>query len=419
MEDLPPECLQNILSFLPIADVFVCRSVCRKWKGAADSVIRGQQALTFIIVDNNKRTGKRNGIVLRQSEHPLRHDDQTPLSLRGCWRTRPNGRNIGVWIKRLQGMVRLEKLVVVFEFRSRYKLADPLKSLIDAVIMRNASTLTTIDCNLLLFDPKQKATHDHDHPVLVFGKLQNLICERLTPAAAAACPRLVRLKISRAVQAEVMQSLPQETIQYLDADPHTWEPQDVEAFVTAVSRMTQLRELNLGSMGCNPSLINPDPLFIKIFNNMKRLEKINFWFPIETDGTVDGAIERLVRNNPRLTHVKFIDANVTAASLVSLSRLTGVEHLSLWHFHTKIPEFTTDDVLMLLRGGSRQVLQYVRVEMRSRPDQERIEAEARVMEQEMGSAFSVIVDSENALSSVIIKRRRDGDETVEDVHDHF
>ena len=144
MDDMPQECVEHILSFLPIADVFVCRSVCGKWKGAADSVIRRQKELKFIVVDNNKRTGTRNGIVLRQSEHPVRPDDETPVSLMGCWRTQPHERNASVWTKRLELMVRLEMLTVVcvsFISGRVQDLTNPLKSLINAVIMRNASTL--------------------------------------------------------------------------------------------------------------------------------------------------------------------------------------------------------------------------------------------------------------------------------------
>ena len=49
MDDLPQDCVEHIFSFLPIADVFVCRSVCGKWREAADCVIRRQKALTFFV----------------------------------------------------------------------------------------------------------------------------------------------------------------------------------------------------------------------------------------------------------------------------------------------------------------------------------------------------------------------------------
>ena len=57
--------------------------------------------------------------------------------------------------------------------------------------------------------------HKSQHPVLVYGKLQDLSCGKLTPAAAAACPRLVRLNVRDPISAEVMQNLPHETMQYL------------------------------------------------------------------------------------------------------------------------------------------------------------------------------------------------------------
>ena len=362
--------------------------------------------LTFFLVVNKKRTGKRNGIVLRQSEYAVQPDFENPVSVMG-WRTQPNRRQNGVWIKRLEGFVRLEKLAVVTEwFPSGFPtpgLANPLMSLINAIIMRNASTLTTIDMGCLQFD------HKPEHAVLVYGKLQNLICEKLTPAVAAACPRLVRLRASRPVSAEVMQNLPLETMQYLDA--HTQDPQEIGTFVAAVSRMTHLKELNLAAMTCDTSVINPKPSFIKLFSNMNLLEKIDISFLSDVQGPVDAAVDRLVRNNPRLTHIRFTDADdVTGASLVSLSCLTGVRRLFLWHFGTHM--LTVDDVLTLLRGGSREVLHSLEVYMRSRPDMGRIEAEAKVMEQEMGCTFSVLVDTDRTLCWVSIKRGRKRNSTA-------
>ena len=74
-----------------------------------------------------------------------------------------------------RGLFDSKELVVVSDWvSSDVQIVDKLKSLIDAVIIRNASTLTTIDmkCNSLPFDHKPKL------PVLVYGKLQNLICSK-------------------------------------------------------------------------------------------------------------------------------------------------------------------------------------------------------------------------------------------------
>ena len=402
MDNLPLECVEHILSFLPIADVFVCRSVCEKWKGAADLVIRSQKALTFFVVRGNRRTGKRDGIVLWQNRSPVQPDGRTPVSLMGCWRTQPNECNASVWDKRLEGFVRLEKLTVPGWPRVDFPdpdLADPLKSLVNAVIMRNASTLTTIDMNSssLPFDHKSK------HPVLVYGKLQNFFGKKLTPAAAAACPRLVRLGVSLPVSAEVLQNLPHETMQYLHVNCDTLGSLGIEALVTAVSRMTNLKDLKLICRRFDTPIVNPDP-FTKLSSNMKQLEKINIELPTRMAGTIDGAIDRLVRNNPRLSHVQLCDANITAARLVSLSRLIGVQHLSFWYLGAKEPEFTTDDILTLLRGGSRQALHNLRLHTRSRPDEVRIYAELIAMEQDMGCTFSVVFTSYPFSHSIVIER---------------
>ena len=403
MEGMAVECVEHILSFLPIADVFVCRSVCGKWKGVADSVIRRQKALKFFVLLNNRRTEKRDGIVLRPIVLPVQPDDETPLSLIDCWRTQPSGRNAGVWIKRLEGMVRLEKLAVVSQRVSfDSQVVAYLKSLVDAVIVRNESTLITIDmkCNSLPFE------HKPELPVLVHGKLQNLSCGKLTFAAAAACPRLVHLRAGY-VSAEVMQNLPHETMQYLHVNPDTQEPEEVEMFATAISRMTQLKDLKLNWKRFDTPVVNPDHLLTKLFSNVMQLEKIDIRFPYGMDGTVDAAIDRLVCNNPRLAQISFENANITGASLVSFSRLTGLRRLLLWHNRTNRPEFTTDNILTLLRGGSCGVLQCVKVSIRPRPDQVRIEAEVKIMERVMGCTFSVGIGSDLTWSWVIVTRGAD------------
>ena len=409
MHGLAFECVDNILSFLPIADVIVCRSVCEKWKEAADCVIRRQKALTFFVVQTHRRTGKRDWIVLRQNVFLGPPDAQSDLTPLGCWQSQPNRRNAGIWIKRLQGFVRLEKLAVVTDWIpsgcQTPGLADPLKSLINAVIVRNASTLIAIDMkyNSLLFDHKPEQ-------VLVYGKLQDLDCEYLTSAAAAACPRLVHLNVRHPVSAEVMQNLSHETMQYLHVKCHTQTAQDVETVVAAVSRMTQLKDLKLDCQTFDNRNLNSDHLLTQLFSNMKQLETIDIDLPLGRGGTVDVAIDRLVDNNPRLTHIDLHDANFSGASVISLSRLTALQRLSLRNFCTNIP--TTDGILRLLRGGSRDVLQFLELYMRSRPDKERIEAELAIMEQEVGCKSSVVVTGNSMDFSVVIKRGSGGKEVT-------
>ena len=167
--------------------------------------------------------------------------------MRGFWRTQPDHNNRDVWLKRLEGFVQLEKVVVVcdgFPSGQIQDLATQLKSLVNAVIVRNASTLTTIDCVLLPFDPKPEPTHDHNHPILVYVKPQDLSCNALSPAAATACPQLVRLKAGP-LSAVVMQNLPHATMQYLHVKCNTRRLLEVVAFMAAVSRMTHLKELKV------------------------------------------------------------------------------------------------------------------------------------------------------------------------------
>ena len=173
------------------------------------------------------------------------------------------------------------------------------------------------------------------------------------------------------------------TMQYLIVRFAQRTLEEIEAFVAAVSQMTQLKELELEFLMFDFPIVDPEHLLTNLFSSMKHREELKICFPYKMDGTVDGAIDRLVRNNPRLAHIDISNAIVTA-SLVSFSSLTGLQSLVLWRDRTNMPEFTTDNILTLLRGGSRQVLRSVSLCPRSRPDKGRIEAEVKIMGQEMG-----------------------------------
>ena len=168
------------------------------------------------------------------------------------------------------------------------------------VVFRNAATLTLLHTrSKLLFDPKQ--------PV-VFPNLRDLECNFLHPDKVAAFPRL-------------------------------------KSLITCMGE----------SIGCPQRVGMHDETFDKLFSNMMELEEVCIKFAEDCDVDVDAAIETLVQNNPSVSSVFVQNAQVTDDSLYSLSRLTGLQTLLIRNC-SWIYDITTEGILSLMRGGSRNVL---------------------------------------------------------------
>ena len=111
-----------------------------------------------------------------------------------------------------------------------------------------------------------------------------------------------------------------------------------------------------------------------------QLRHLHIDFP-ESSLVFDSAVERLVRQNPQLWHIVLSGVVMTDASLVSLSRLTSLNDISL---EEKENEFTVDGVLTLLRGESRALFCDIRIVTNSNGDNTQILTEFQLMAAETG-----------------------------------
>ena len=46
MGDMPIDCVEQVISFLPLVDVYKCKSVCKAWHVAADRVLTEDSSAT-------------------------------------------------------------------------------------------------------------------------------------------------------------------------------------------------------------------------------------------------------------------------------------------------------------------------------------------------------------------------------------
>ena len=101
-------------------------------------------------------------------------------------------------------------------------------------------------------------------------------------------------------------------------------------------------------------------------------------------------MRRLVQNCPSVRSITIHNSGMSDAGLLSLSRTTGLQQLEIViECDSSQEETTTEGILSLLRGGSRNVLRDLELSLAVSPDLEKIQAEADLIQQETGRAFLV------------------------------
>ena len=165
--------------------------------------------------------------------------------------------------------------------------------------------------------------------------------------------------------------------------------EEIGQVVAAFSRLTRLKILNLVEglrYFRDPWTELHDRAFRKLFTNMKELEEVDILFPENRAVNVDEVIETLVHNSPSVRSIRMMHAAMTDASLQSLSRLTGLHRLANRSYRRR-SDMTTEGILSLLRGGSRNVLRKVELPVSVLLDSKQIRAEGELMLEETGRTF--------------------------------
>ena len=391
MDDMAIEWVEQVLSFLPITDVYKCRSVCKKWQAAANYVISDCSTLALAYKWGSTRDAPHKNRILLNTAAVLM--DRQARKRPWIWHKKKTETDATTWIERLKHIVRLKAFYFVEE---GFAYSEDLVPVVHDVVRVNASSLKLLHMSSI------PVPSDPNHTVM-YSNLQDLECSLLLdPDWVAACPRLVKLRTRTTVQA--LYKVPAETLTSLQIDYlefETGSPEEIEQLVAAFSRFTRLKCLILDEglsyfyFGDQWTELHDQALSL-LFTNMKELEDVYFALPKDRMTNVDALIETLVHNNPSVRSIRMEYAQMTDASLHSLSRLTGLQSFGHGHFELQ-NGITTEGILSLLRGGSRNVLQELelKVTVLVRPDEDQIRAEGNLMQQETGSLFSFEVVEHN------------------------
>ena len=204
--------------------------------------------------------------------------------------------------------------------------------------------------------------------------------------------RLVKLRTS--ISVITLQKLPAETLTCLHIDYLIWltgSHEEIGQLFAALSRFTRLKSLIL-AVGCKTfpgqwTELHDRP-FSNLFTNMIELEEVEITFPLDNAVDMDAVIETLVHNCPSVSSITMNYARTTNVILHSLSRLTRLHHL-VFRSYMGQSKITTEGILSLLRGGSRNVLRDLELHTSVPPDLGQIRAEGQLMRQETGRSLSV------------------------------
>ena len=383
MDDMAIEWVEQVLSFLPLTEVYKCRSVCKKWQAAADYVISDWETLTVACEwgSNCADAHLKNRILLNKAAVSVNRQARARSMI---WHRRQTETD-ATWIKRLKQLVRLKEIFVTDNCEGH--LESKLVAVVNDVVLRNSATLTLLHMRWMPL----RLNPNH---AVVFRNLRDLDCRYLVdPDRVAALPRLVKLRTSTSIK--VLQKLPAETMTslHIDLELETKSHVEIEQLVAACSRLMQLKSiyLDFGYAFFQDEFTDlHDGAFSKLFTNMKKLEEVDILFPMFEEVNVDAAIKTLVHNSASVSSIRMRDGRMTDASLHSLSRLTGLQLLAI-RSSGRHSDITTEGILSLLRGGSRKVLRELAMDVSVLPDFEQIRAEVQLMQQETGR--SLFVDS--------------------------
>ena len=411
MDDMAIEWVEQVISFLPLTDVFKCRSVCKMWQAAANNVISDWEKLVLEVrsmrspVRGKERAENTiflfKSIIRRPGQYDLALCDNPAIQKEAL-----------AWIERLKQLARLKEIRFQTDYLWEFKA---LTDVLDDVMIRNARTLCTLRLDFQLLPLNQK-------PPVVFGNLRELECTLDRKGArllTALCPRLVKLTTDISVKAlgKITETLTSLHITYLHLRSTSHE--EIGQLVAVVSRFTRLKDLSIyyGFDDHVQWTELHDQAFSKLFTNMKELEVVKIDFPKDVAVNVDAAIETLVRNSPFVRSITMHDSEMSDAGLHSLSLLTGLHQLeittsTIYRLQNNV---TTEGILSLLRGGSRNCLRDLKLGVAVSPDSVMIRAEADLIQQETG--LTLVVSSQKGWSSFGIKVADDDDISEDDFSD--
>ena len=180
------------------------------------------------------------------------------------------------------------------------------------------------------------------------------------------------------------------------------EKEGLDEFAAVISRMSNLKELSIFDVGTGSSNEKKDQIQApsSMSDKLHQLEKLsiitNYAHFAESRFNWDSVMFSLSQQNPNLRDICFRGIDLTSAAFASLAELQHLSHITMKHSvsendSTHQIQVMTDNILMLLRGSSRNGIHKLRTWLTD-PDIDLVTREFELMANERGTTFDKLED---------------------------
>jgi hypothetical protein len=364
-DDMPIEWIAQILSFLSLAERFVCKSVSRKWFFAANQSITDQETVTLAF-DPVPGITDRSDLLVLVREGRAAPPQPAGDSLLEFWNQQEQNAHLNHLIKSLSSLKNLEKITTncsfdcdrLYESSIFQRHIQPYMlqlgsaaGILNPLILYNAKPLT---CLIL---PDMDLPHDSRNSVTTYPRLKTLTCRRLAADVSYSCPRLRKLKIDYA-----------ENLDQLDAPALHELSSKGDINPESISNFESLKKLTVGMSGDNFFLSSASPENVmKLVNRISELKVLSLTCSFRMFDQHDHMIRKVVQNNPALTELSlnfmsWSENNpLLGVSEAGMKSIAGLQHLEKIHISCQDGSETIALLLILLRGDSRHTLKQIKV----------------------------------------------------------
>ena len=344
ISQLPTVCLEHILSFCGLRQVFVCMRVSREWRFAARTCIRNHDWHVCIIRTQHCR---RLGCSFGYNEVVL--NDRT------------DRRRV------------MASLSLMSNLSSLYAKGFQ-HHMLSGVLTANADSLKSV---ALVSLPSK--------PSVTYSQLTHLEVDHLTREALKACPKLRLVHVAAQPDMSMIHSLPTETLTTINLKLDLASSEGLPTAVQSLSRLAKLQVFDL-EIRAATARDEDSACLVKLFDCYDQLREFSLWCHMDVNEiSGDDAVRRLVGKNPLLHHVSFTMLILTDQLLQSLSRLANLRTLDI---RSDVTVVTSDGVLTLFRGESRVKLQSVTMFHQQRLDSDLLKWELVCMASETGKIIA-------------------------------
>jgi hypothetical protein len=374
----------QIISCLPLAEKYICKSVCKKWFVSVREVLKDQDEIVLSLVKLPENSGmdRKNAMHFVCKRKAVRAaaaaGDIVSSSLTDFWsqHSLSPDYNSNNKVKMLSQLNRLEKIVVAediwhsvsgfygqgVEHETVRKEANRrlFVKIVDSLILSNSQSLVSLN---------GKIPHIAGCPV-IFKKLKELACEKITGQDIAVCPKLEKLTVKDTSLSFVTSpNLPVESLTELNADYGAWasyywnydkDDDGNREWHSAVHKLVNLKVLRISGGILIHDLEAGNKK--KILQNHRKLEILSLRFAniavgVESEESDDEFVQHLVETNPNIREIDYLC--LTEPGFRSLSRLQNLRTIT--DLRVSAPDQIVPMLTILLSGNSRHSIQMVSI----------------------------------------------------------